>query len=366
MATLLAIVFVTLAVSFFCSICEAAFYTVSRGRVEQLAQSGSAGGERLRKLRQNIDRPIAAILTLNTISNTVGATLAGFVAAELFGSLGMGVFSTLFTLGILYISEIIPKTIGVLYADVLGPILALPIHWMISGLWPLVWVCQKITKLFPRSAESAEASEEHLLALARLGLRTGSLRPDEARWMQNALKLDTLKVADILTPRTVVSSIEKDTALPEASQIAARWPHSRVPITDGADLDNIVGVVMRRDVHEAVVSGESDRKLTDIMRKPIFVPEVMTVSNLLGKFLAERQHLFVVADEYGGTAGVVTLEDAIEALLGTEIVDESDRDSDLQRVARRKAAQKLEEQLRHTPKRDVPVQGRPSDESKDG
>ncbi len=347
--TLTAIVLATLTISFFCSICEAALYAVTDGRVEHLAQSGSPLGKRLKRLRSQIDRPIAAILTLNTIANTVGATLAGSVAASFFDSLGVGIFSGVFTLGILYVSEIVPKTLGVLYADTLAPLLAVPIEWTIWSLWPLVWLCRQVTRMFPRSDPDAASSQDDLLALARRGVRTGSLRPDEARWMQNALNLDTLKVADILTPRTVVFSVPKDAPLSEISDSAAGWPHSRVPVTDAGDLDKIIGVVLRREVYEAVVAGQADRVISHIMREPTFVPEAMKVGDLLTKFLRDRRHLFIVADEYGGTAGIVTLEDAIESLLGTEIVDEFDHHTDLQDVARHKAAQKLKNRKSRPP-----------------
>ena len=310
-------------------------------RVERLAESGSALGKRLQRLRRHIDRPIAAILTLNTISHTVGATMAGSVAASIFDSLGVGLFSAVFTLSILYISEIIPKTVGVLYADAIAPVVSVPIEWTIWILWPLVWACHLVTRLLPHNSDDASTSEDNLLALARRGVRTGSLRPDEARWMQNALNLDTLKVADILTPRTVVFSMPKDATLAEISTHAAGWPHSRVPVTDSGDLDKIAGVVLRREIYEAVVAGKADCALSDIMRPPTFVPEAMRVGDLLTKFLRERRHLFIVADEYGGTAGIVTLEDAIESLLGAEIVDEFDHHTDLQDLARHKATQRL-------------------------
>ena len=342
MATLAVIVALTLCTSSFCSLCEAALYSVSRVQVERLAESGSAQGRRLRALRQEISRPIAAILTLNTISNTVGATLAGMVAGEVFDSVGLGVFGAAFTLGILYISEIIPKTVGVLYADTLAPRLAGVIQGTIWVLWPLVWVSQKVSALFPKSSGSgSEASEEDILVLARLGLRAGALRPDEARWMENALKLDRLKVSDILTPRTVVLSLPRDTRLSEALRIVSGWPFSRVPVTDGPELDRVVGIAMRQDVYERLIAGKGDETIGGLMRAPTFVPETMRVSDLLEKFLRVREHLFLVADEYGGVTGVVALEDAIEALLGSEIIDETDRHVDMQRVARRNAAEKL-------------------------
>ena len=340
--TLIAIVVCTIVTSFVCSLCEAALYAVSRARVEQLADSGSPRGRRLQKLREDIGKPIAAILTLNTISNTVGATLAGWVAADLFDSVGVGVFSGVFTLGILYLSEIIPKTVGVVYADALAPHLAGVVQWMILGLRPLVWAGQLVSRLLPKAGGSGRMIEEDLLALARLGHRAGTLRADEARWVQNALNLDRLKVSDILTPRTVVASIPQDTLIADAWRMLMDRRHSRVPVTEEGDLDRITGIVLRCDVHDADAVGKGDRAVGEIMRPPTFVPETMRVSDLLAKFLRERRHLFIVADEYGGTEGVVTLEDALEALLGTEIVDESDREADLQRAARRKAAERLE------------------------
>lgn len=342
-SVLIAIVLCTLFVSFICSICEASFYAVSQARVEQLAESGTARGRRLQRLRQDVSRPIAAILTLNTISNTVGATLAGGVAAALFDSIGLGIFSALFTLGILYLSEIIPKTVGVLYADVLAPYLVVVVQGMIWVFWPLVWICQRVTRLLSRGpSELGKMSEEDLLVMARLGQRAGSLRADEARWVQNALKLDRLKVSDILTPRTVVVSMPKDTRIAEAFRMVKGWRFSRVPVTEKGGLDRITGVILRRDLHDAVVAEKGDLAVSEIMRSPTFVPEAMTVSDVLAKFLRDRQHLFIVADEYGGTEGVITLEDALESLLGTEIMDEFDDEADLRRVARRKAAEKFE------------------------
>lgn len=343
-STLVVIVITTLSVSFFCSLCEAALYSISQARVEQLGESGLARGRRLRRLRQAIDRPIAAILTLNTIGNTVGATLAGWVAASLFESLGVGLFSACFTLGILYIAEIVPKTVGVLYADTLAPRLAFPIQVMIWVFWPLVRACEFVTGLIPRSRSRREGmSEEDLLVMARVGMRSGRLRADEARWMQNALKLDRIKVADILTPRTVVFSLPKDMPLTEAIQEVQRAPHSRIPVTEAGQPDRVVGVLLRRQVFEAVVAGRQDGTIGSLVREPIFVPEAMPVSDLLSKFLGDRQHMFIVVDEYGGTAGVVTLEDALESLLGSEIVDESDRDADLRVVARRQAERRFRE-----------------------
>jgi CBS domain containing-hemolysin-like protein len=160
--------------------------------------------------------------------------------------------------------------------------------------------------------------------------------------MQNALRLDQMRVSEVMTPRTVVFSLPKETSLAEAVKEVARWPHSRAPVTEGGDLDEICGLVLQRDLYNAVANGRVEGTLESLMRPVVMVPEGMRVGDLLAKALRERKHLFVVGDEYGGTAGVVSLEDAIESLLGSEIVDEYDRDADMQKVARELADQKLQ------------------------
>lgn len=339
---LVMVVAATIGISFFCSICEAALYAVSSARVEQLAQSGSVSGKRLQRLRKSIDKPIAAILALNTIANTAGATFSGMLAAEVFDSVGVGVFSGFLTLGILFVSEIIPKTVGVLHADRVAPFLSAPIDLIIRVLWPLVALCQFVTRTIAGDASAiGTVTEEELLALSRLSHRSGTLTADEARWMQNALKLDQINVADILTPRTVIQSMPKDATVGEASQTALSWPHKRLPLTDGSNVDEIVGVAIREDILHAASAGENEKTLDQLKRPASFVPKTMKVSDLLSKALRERTHLFIVVDEYGGTAGIVTLEDAIETLLGSEIVDETDAATDLRRLAKQQGAEKL-------------------------
>ncbi len=342
MELLFIIVVVTLTISFVCSVCEATLFAVTRTRVEQLAERGSAAGKRLQRFREDISGPIAAILTLNTIAHTVGATMAGWVASDLFSSVGVGVFSAVFTLAILYLTEIIPKTLGVLYANTLAPAVATTVSAMMVVLKPLVWACQLVTRWFPKSSSASSfMAEEDILAMARMGQKAGSIRADEARWVQNALNLDQLKVWDILTPRTVMVTVSNDMCIADTSRKLREFGYSRVPVTDSGDLDRIVGIVLSRAVHEADAAGKGAERIDQWMRKPTFVPESMSVSDLLGRFLEARQHLFIVVDEYGGTGGVVTLEDALESLLGSEIVDEFDDVADLQRVAKRKAAHRL-------------------------
>ncbi len=346
---LIVVVVATIGISFFCSICEAALYAVSSARVEQLSQSNSISGLRLQRLRQKIDRPIAAILALNTIAHTAGATLSGMLAARVFDSIGVGVFSAFLTLAILFVSEIIPKTIGVLHADQIAPPLSGPIELAIRLLGPLVSACQFVTRWISGSSSAiGEVTEEELLALSRLSHRSGTLTADEARWMQNALKLDRINVDDILTPRTVIQSMPGDATVGEASRTALSWPYKRIPLTIGSDLDEIIGIVIREDILHAAAAGENDKPLEQLKRPASFVPQTMKVSDLLSSALRERTHLFIVVDEYGGTAGVVTLEDAIETLLGSEIVDESDAATDLRHLARQQAVEKLKN-IQQTP-----------------
>ncbi len=342
MLYLVIVVIGTIGASFYCSVCEAALYAVSPARVEQLFESGTSAGKRLQRLRSNIDKPIAAILALNTIAHTAGAAVSGMLAADVFDSIGVGVFSVILTLAILFLSEIIPKTLGVFHADKLAPLLCGSIELVIHLLWPLVKASQSLTKLLSGDAATlGSVTEDEILAMSRLGHRHGSLSDEEARWMQNALKLDRVKVADILTPRTVIQSLPKDTSVADAAETALSWPHKRLPLTVGADLDEIVGIAIREDILHAASAGESDMTLEKLKRPASFVPNTMKVSDLLNQALRERRHLFIVVDEYGGTAGVVTLEDAIETLLGAEIVDESDAAADLRRLARQQAAEKM-------------------------
>jgi magnesium and cobalt exporter, CNNM family len=339
-AAIAAIVFATLVISFFCSISEAALYSIPPERVESLRNSGLRGGRLLARLRDNVDEPISAILTLNTIANTVGSTVAGALVRQASGSLALGVFSAIFTMAILFCAEVIPKTLGVAYSRRLAPILAFPINGFIIALWPLVKLTQLATRFIrPRSIADAH-SEEDLLSAARLSYKYGKILPDELMWLDNVLHLNDVAAKDIMTPRSVISFVNSDLILRDVKSNFASWNHSRIPVVVDGNLDEPVGIVMRRVVMEEIIRDRLDIKVSDLMKPAHFVPESMRGNTLLNEFILRREHLFLVVDEHGGTEGLVTLEDVIESLLGQQIVDEFDRHADMQEFARKKAVQR--------------------------
>lgn len=325
---------VTLTTSFMCSLWEAALYAVSTARVKQLEHQGTSSGKKLAELKNNIDEPIAAILVLNTISHTVGATGVGALSAELFGSTAIGLISVVFTLLILFVSEIIPKTLGVAYANKVAPLSAHPIQWTIWILWLPVKICQMLTRLISTDNKEGDITEDDLTTLARSGANKGTLLKEEAQWIKNILALDETTAGDVMTPRTVVFMEESEQTIENVRDEAASWVYSRIPIAKDENPDNIEGVVLRREVLETLADGESDKHLQDLKRDVQFVSETDPLHSILKKFIKSREHLFVVKDEYGAISGIVTLEDVFEEIIGREIMDETDRYADLQTLAR--------------------------------
>ena len=334
--------FVSFAVffSFLCSLFEAALYSVPVGHVESLAKSGSASGRILKKFRENVDAPIAGILSLNTIAHTVGAALAGAAAAEVLGEPWLPHFSAVFTLVILLFSEIIPKTIGVVYARHLVSWIAYPIQILIWTQAPLIWLCQFVTRLISRGKVEHVVSSEELIALAHMGRRAGTIDVDEGNVIQNILLLKKKTVQQIMTPRTVIYSLQARQKIGEVLQNGVP-SYGRIPIID-EDAEDVVGIVHRRDILSAVAEGRENVPIQDLARSAHFVVETLTLDRVLRMFLELRQHLFVVIDEYGGLEGVVTLEDVLEELIGQEIVDETDEVVDLRELAHRRRRQAME------------------------
>ncbi len=324
----------TLLASFLCSLFEAALYSITPSQVEVLKKKGARGSRRLARLREDVEGPIAAILTVNTIAHTVGAAWCGAMVGEHFGSAAVGIFAAIFTVLVLAVTEIIPKSLGVRYAVTLGPMIVWPLQVMIWSVWPIVWVAERSMRLLTGHAGPAEPSEEEVVLFSRMAERGGSVRKEEHRWVENALLLDRATAGDLRTPRTVVHMLSADQRVGEVVE-GGSWAHSRVPVTDGGDPDRVIGVVHGREVFAAAVAGRQSDLLRDLMHPIEFVPETMRAHELLNLFLQERKHMVAVADEYGGFEGVVTLEDVLECLLGQEIVDEADEIEDMQELALR-------------------------------
>lgn len=329
-------------VSALCSVFEAVLYSVPLSRVELLAQKRPYIGNILKKLKKDIHRPITAILTLNTIANTAGAAVAGAAAAVVFGEQYLAVFFATFTVTILLFSEIIPKTLGVTYSKVLAPWIALPLHWLVKLLAPMVWLIQGITRLLGGDRDDEVlVSAKEVAAFAAISQKTGAIDAQEASVITNILELRHKRVRDAMTPRTVTFILDAGITVGEAREFEKKWNyHSRVPVYDG-EPDNIIGIVMRKDVLLSAAADRDDIKLDELMHPVHFVPESARLTRVLLDFFEMRRHLFVVVDEYGGFTGVISLEDVIEEIVGREIIDESDQIKDMRELAKQKRSDLL-------------------------
>ena len=333
---------VALAVGFsaMCSLFEAVLYSVPVGHVEAMAEAGKKTGRILRALREQVARPIAAILSLNTIANTAGAAWAGAAYVVVFGDDRLWLFSAAFTLAILLFSEVIPKTAGVVYSRSLAGPVARPLLAMVWLFRPLIWLTGQVTRLIARDPGSPGVSEEELLVMARLGHKEGAIDADEAAVIENVLGLEATMVRDIMTPRTVVFSLAVASTVGEVRDSVQSLNHGRVPVYD-SDSDDVVGMVHRQDLLAAMAEGEWGRTLEEMMRPVDFVAETLTADRLLRRLLETRQHLVMAINEYGGPAGLVTLEDVLEEILGTEIVGEFDTAVDMRELAHRRRQKSL-------------------------
>lgn len=334
--TLITAVTCAILVSALCSICEAVLYTLTASQVEMLKKSGYPSARHLQNLRADIDEPITAILTLNTVANTVGAAVAGASAAKLFGDQNVIWFSGVFTLSILIFSEILPKTIGVTFAYRLGPVIAYPLHWMVIVLKPIVWMCRSITRLLPQRSSEENISAAELQTIAALSRESGEIEEDQEKVISNILELKNKCVRQVMTPRTVTFSMSEHLTVEDSMQMVTRLSsHSRIPVYD-TEQDNVTGIVMRKDILQAAAENKSNISLSSFMQPVHFVPETAPLNRILIDFFDRQQHLFVVVDEYGSMTGVISMEDVIEEIVGREIIDESDKNKDMRELARKR------------------------------
>ncbi|BBO81914.1 hypothetical protein DSCO28_24800 [Desulfosarcina ovata subsp. sediminis] len=338
--TLLLIAYVSLAlgVSFLCSVAEAVLLSVTPAYIESLKFRRPERATLLKRLKQdNVDQSLAAILTLNTIAHTVGAIGAGAKATAVFGSAWFGLFSAVMTLMILFLSEIIPKTIGAVYWTKLAGLVALFVRGMIVLLYPMVWISERLTRLVAGDNPVHVFSREEFLAMVRVGEQSGQLQNKESRIIRNLFRFDSLNIADIMTPRTVISAFPDTMAMAVATDRMAKSPFSRFPIYR-KDIDDVSGFVLKDDVLVLSAKGRGEEPLLSARRDILAVPETLRPSILLETFLKDRQHIALIVDEYGGTEGIVTLEDLVETLMGMEIVDERDTVEDMRALARKRWA----------------------------
>jgi CBS domain containing-hemolysin-like protein len=334
-ALLVLYVLLALGLSFLCSIAEAVLLSITPSYIEGLRDTQPKRASLLKRLRQdNVDRSLAAILTLNTIAHTAGAIGAGAQATLVFGSVWTGAFSAIMTLAILFLSEIVPKTIGTVYWRTLVDPTAVFIRVLTVILYPLVWVSEWITRLIARGRNVHVFSRQEFLAMADVCEESGHIDVHESRIFRNLFKLESLRARDVMTPRTVVMAFPESLTVTEVLSSGQRIPFSRLPIFR-ADIDHVTGLVLKDDILMTEAQDQGERQLASLKRDIVAVPAAMPLLRVLELFLKERHHIALVVDEYGGTSGLVTLEDMVEMLLGAEIVDESDSVEDLQLLARR-------------------------------
>lgn len=342
MSLLILFVVLAIGVSFMCSILEAVLLSISPSFVEASEAEKPKFAQKLRVLRADIERPLAAILSLNTIAHTVGATGAGAQAAVVFDDTGVGIFSALLTLGILILSEIIPKTLGATYWRGLAPFTVRVLPILIIIQLPLVWMSQAITKLLKPTDGHSEVSREEITALTTAGHRLGVIEEDETRVVANLFQLPHIMVTSVMTPRTVIEHVQEDATIGSIVEGRDTFTFSRL-IVSGDSIDDVKGFVLVRELLVAALRDEKDRKISEFTRELPHVSEKIDLDTLFDFLLDRDAHIALVEDGYGGTAGLVTMEDVLETLLGSEIVDEHDKDADLRKVAFKRARKKSEE-----------------------
>ena len=334
MGLLVLYVALAIGVSFLCSMMEAVLLSVTPSYVAALERKGSAVGERIHEFKENVDRPLAAILSLNTIAHTVGAAGVGAQAAIVFGEAYTGIVAAILTLLILVLSEIIPKTLGAVYWRTLTPSVVRMLTATIIAMWPLVKLSQGITRLLSQDEDEAAFSREEFTAMAELGEEEGVFEEKESRILRNLFRFNSLRVKDVMTPRTVIFDLPENTTIGEVVEEHDEFRFSRIPVYDD-DPDDITGYVLKDEMLLRAAQEEFDVTLEEMARDILVVHETLPLPDLLERLLDRLEHIALVVDEYGGVAGVVTMEDVVETLLGLEIVDEADSVEDMQALARK-------------------------------
>ena len=331
--TIIIVLFIsTIGISFLCSLLEAVLLTSTSAYIGVMAKENSRSAKLLEHLKENIDRPISAILTLNTVSHTLGSAAIAYQIQVQYGQDAVTAASFVLTFLILVLSEIIPKSIGAAHWKALLPFSAYAIQLMIIMLYPLVIMSEWLGKLFARTSEDPEVTREEILMTAEIGVEEGALKGKESNIIKNLLMLDKIYVSDIMTPRSVFFALDKDLTVEEVFAKYKPLRFSRIPVYSGS-LDNIVGMTFRFKIHEALSNDQHEKLIGDMVTPISSIPERMTVSQVLDFFIKEKEHMALAVDEYGIVAGLVSLEDTVETLLGVEIVDELDNVEDMRKFA---------------------------------
>lgn len=324
----------TMGLSFFCSMLEAMILSTTVIEIESLKESHPRPAAILERLKAGIDETISAILTLNTVANTLGSLIIGGIAAGLFNSTVVGIISILLTLGILVFSEVIPKNVGLTHRVKLQPIMAYPLLTLCRLLRPVTYLCNHIVRVFVKSSAPAKTSDDEIILLAERGAQQGAITHHESDIIANALSLDEVRVSEIMTPRTVVTALSRHATVGEVFKAYPNIPFGRMPVYD-KNIDDIVGLVRRRDLLKSKANDHDGELVGRLMQEIHFIPETATAGNALQVILKVHQQLLVAVDEFGYTAGVLTMEDIMEHILGREIFERDDVAVDMRELARR-------------------------------
>ncbi len=320
-------------VSFLCSILEAVLLSVSHVHIELLIGDGQRSGRILKNLKERVDQSLAAILTLNTVANTVGAAGVGAQALVVFGSGWVALASGVLTFTILVFSEVIPKTLGTAHWKRLAPFAAYAISGLIYLCYPVVLFLRAVSRMVAGTGGGqSRVTRRELSVLAGIGADEGTLMGKEKRVIQNLLRLKYIRAGDVMTPRSVVTALPNDLTVGQVMEKMEKLKFSRIPIYE-ENVDQVTGLVLRLRILEARAAGKNRLTMAELAQPIHAVPESKSIAGTLDEFIKRREHLFLVVDEYGGTEGIVTLEDAIETLLGVEIVDEFDSVADMRQYA---------------------------------
>lgn len=326
-----------LGISFLCSVLEAVLLSTPISFISMKESQGVKTASLLMKYKTNVDRPVAAILTLNTVAHTIGAAGVGSESVKVFGEAYFGIISAILTLLILVLSEIIPKTIGASYWRTLAMPSAKIIKVLIVITYPLVWLSELLTRCVSPKIQPLTVSREEVAAMVNVGTDEGVIEDAENKVIQNFLKLSNVCAEDIMTPFVVVASVSSKTTMKEFYDNQSLSSFSRIPVFD-TKREFIVGYVRRSNVLEMLTQDKFTMPLREIVRPILFFMEDAKVSDIWQKMLEKKEHISVITDEYGCMRGIVTMEDVIETMLGVEIVDECDTTTDLQAMAREKFA----------------------------
>lgn len=335
----------TVGVSFVCSMLEALILSTTISDIELLKRKNLKRGELLEKHKTDLSDTISAILTLNTVANTAGSAMVGALATNIWGSSAVGWVAGIMTFTILVFSEIIPKNLGVAYRTQLHPWVIHPLSWLKFALWPATSLTNLSVRFVVREEQNGDDSsnEEEIILLAERGAKDGSLTSSESSMVTNALKLDDEMVGAIMTPRVVVTALEKAQTIGDVFRTYPNIPFARIPVYD-EEIDHIVGLVRRRDLLKYVAEDQDRVHISEIMNEVFFVPETVTVAAALQTILKKHQQLLIVVDEFGSTAGVVTMEDIMEYIIGREIFEKDDMAIDMREFARKEALDRAEEE----------------------